>query len=298
MKTYWLEGGIGKHAMFTALIPKLAEREPGGKIGVLSAYPEVFEGHPLVKKSWGLNDFMQDPKFVVEQELVNFEPYKSNFVFDKDKHLLYFWAKGLGIDYDPDALPNLRTKGVMKIDAKKAAKGLGDFILLQFTGGQSPLEMQNPHGPAPYGQNPMIQQRNYPWEMVEELVAKIKAKYPNLKLVWYSLPNEHPEIEGVERIQLPSMAYVELLKYSKTFIGIDSSLAHFAAGVNKPGIVLWGGISSPEFGWKLHTNMTNYDGKYGYGSDFNPENPDYIRVPTDSIMEELDKKLKDADYEA
>lgn len=296
MKTFWLEGGIGKHVMFTAMIDELHKKY--GKFNVLSAYPDVFKGNPKIKKAYSLDNFMEDPRFTRDNDVVYTEPYKSNFVFEKERHLLEFWTKQLGIKHSKDMKPNIVSRGIFKIDAKKIADDINKehngFIILQFTGGQSPYEMSNPNGPAPYGQNPMINQRNYPHELVVELVEKIQKEYPDLKILMYSLPNEHPEIPGTERLNLEYMTYVELLRYAKTFVSIDSSLSHMATAVDKKGIVLWGGISYPEFGWDMHVNLTNYRGEYGEKGNFDPNNPHYIKVPTDTIMEEFNKIMEES----
>ena len=42
MNIYIVQGGIGKHVMFSSLIEKLVEKD-GEKIIIVSAYPDLFK---------------------------------------------------------------------------------------------------------------------------------------------------------------------------------------------------------------------------------------------------------------
>ena len=286
--SYIVEGGIGKHIMFTAMIPALAKRD-GRKINVISAYPDVFENHPQVNLYASL-DHMHVPEVVDKtEEFIFTEPYKTNFIKGGPKHLLHYWCKELGIKYSEDMLPKMYSTSseelLNKVTEIKA--DMGEFILVQFTGGQSPIGYD--YDNSQYHINDMIQQRNYQFPFANLLVSKIKARYPDLTIIDYSLPNEHPGYQGAERLDMPFKGYVELLKECKAFIGIDSSLLHMGTAVGAKGIGLYGGIPAWRFGWDQNINLTNFSGSL---EGFNPYDPYYISIDSERVLNELDKLLK------
>jgi len=283
--TYMVEGGLGKHIMFSAMIPDLYKKNNNQKINICSAYPDVFAWNKYVQKSFSHQQQEENKEII--SDLIYREPYKSMFNVEKTKHLLYYWAKDLDIEFNKDWKP-------MQIDIKdenlkdkvdKLVSDLGDFIVVQFMGGQPPVGFDPK---SAYQNNPMQMQRNYQFPFAQTLINKIKAKYPNLKIIDYSLPNEHQGYQGAMRVELPYIAYAELVKHSKCVIGIDSSLLHFASAGNVKAIGLWGGCPEWQFGWKNITNITNFKGKK---ENFNPYDPYYISIDSDVILKELDKKL-------
>jgi len=286
--TYNVEGGIGKHIMFTSLIPALVRKSGVGAINIVSPYPDVYVGIPGVQGVFTPDAVGTEDLRRVTTDLIYSEPYKGNFSLYGDKHLLEYWANELGVEYSPDNLPQLPVipEDLTK-HAESIAEELVDFILVQFTGGQSPVDF-NPKE-SQYHTGLMHEQRNYPIPFVNVLLQKIHAKYPDLAIVDYSLPNEHPKFPHTTQLELPSIAYNILAKHAKAIICIDSSLCHMAAANNKPAIALYGGIPAWQFGWKIHTNLTNFKGKI---QEFNPFDPYYISIDSNTIIAELDKQLQ------
>jgi hypothetical protein len=121
----------------------------------------------------------------------------------------------------------------------------------QFSGGQTPLGYDPK---SQYNYNDLIARRNY--SSYFPLIELIQKDYPDLKIVNYSLPNENVFINNGVTLTENYIFYIELLKYSKGFIGIDSSLAHFASASNRQGIVIWKGTKPSMLGWELHVNIT------------------------------------------
>jgi len=282
--TYRVEGGIGKHIAFSSLITKLSKKD-GKKINLISAYPDLFADHPKVSNSFSFEQYELNKNKIskVVSNIHMYEPYKGTFAFGTT-HLLQDWSNAYGIDWSQKDLPEIFVSNEIKDEVKKIATELGDFILTQFTGGQPPLEF-NPQ--AQYQNNMMQQQRNYPFGMAQHLVLKIKEENPDLKIIDFSLPNEHQLIQGTQRLELPYIYYVELLKYAKTFVGVDSSLAHMAAASNKKGVVLWGGIPAYKFGWDLHINLSNYNQQ----GPFNENDAFYIAVDYNFVNSKISELL-------
>jgi len=289
MKTYAIDGGIGKQIMFTAMINELANNTKEGKINIVSPYSDIFIGHPKVKYVWD-NKLTGSPEMIENtSDFIFYEPYRSNFALDKEGHLFDFWCKGLNIDrnkIDKKPILNYMTDDIMN-EIEKITSDIGDFIVVQFTGGQSPLDYSEN---SEYIQGDMHFQRNYPIAFAHKLVSKIKEKYPDLTIIDYSLPNEHPDIAGTVRIKLPYIGYPELLKRAKTYIGIDSSLLHLGAASGTNGIGLFGGIPHWQFGWDYTKPLTNFNGKV---SEFDPFDPYYICVDTNRVLKELNKYIKE-----
>jgi hypothetical protein len=134
-------------------------------------------------------------------------------------------------------------------DSERFIKENGDFIIVQLTGGQSPLNSNLDKKFVLQGQK-----KNY--IQAQKLINNIHEKYPDLKILNYSLPNEN-QLENTIQISAPYLFYVALLKKAKTFIAIDSSLNHMSAVAGKKGVVLWMGTSSIHFGYKHNINLSN-----------------------------------------
>jgi hypothetical protein len=281
--TYWVEGGLGKHVMFTSIIPDLVKSTKHKKINIISAYKDVFFNNELVENSWSFDDYHVSKEKLQDniKFIKNYEPYKGTFSLRDDLHLVQDWADGMGSKYGGN-LPSMNPNDDMKEKAQSLAKAIKDdgkeIVIVQFSGGQPPIGFEPK---SQYQNNPQQQQRNYPYVMARHLMQKLKAEYPNIHFVDFTLPNENPGFPEAERIEMPYVCYHELLKHSLTFISIDSSLAHMGAAANKKGIVIWGGTKSNKFGWGLHDNITNYhpDNK------FNEFDPFYVAVDYNFIVD-------------
>jgi len=281
--TIIIEGGIGKHVMFTALIPKLYEKY--GKFNLVSAYPDVFSGYgDYINVNTEYSNLKK--KFVsdVSSEFIFREPYKGNFALHKNKHLLDAWATELGVVYNGE-LPKIKFDYTSNTSITETISKLldselkDDFIIVQFTGGQSPL---NFNSDSSYRYNSMIDKRNYPLHYAKYLIRRIKEEYPNLAILDYSLPNEYPKIDGTVRTTMPYLGYYELAKRAKKVIGIDSSLLHIATAAKADVIGLYGGIPAWEFGYSNNTNLSNFK-----GGDYSEDNPSYIGIDPETILKEI-----------
>jgi len=284
MVSYIIDGGIGKNIMFTAMINELSKNED---INIVTAYPDIFYKLKGINKVFE-HPMMNSKKFIeCTSKVEGFDPYKSNILIQPEKHLLEHWCNGYRIDYEKiDSRPRISelSEEVQK-EVKKALDNIkGDFIIVQFTGGQSPLGF-NPKE-SKYNQGTMHFQRNYPMPYAHKLVQRIKEKYPDLNIINYSLPNEHDLIPGTERISIPYIGYKEVIQKAKAYIGIDSSLLHIAASTDTPGIGLWGGVPYWQFSWEGTEVLTNFKGNV---KEFDPFDPHYISIDTKKILKELEK---------
>ena len=146
-----------------------------------------------------------------------------------------------------------------KEDVVKLMKdnGFKDFIIVQFTGGQSPLT-QAPNGdwskvPYDYMNEPL--KRHYPVEKATEFCKLYHEKHPKTAIVNFGLPNEPcPDLPYIVKTVVPYLAWYELAKFAKEIVCIDSSLQHLTAGLVKT-TVIWGHSKPENFGYSFNKNI-------------------------------------------
>ena len=301
MRVYIIEGGAGRSAFFTALIPKLAEKE---KIMIMGSYPEITEFDPRVYRSlsrattYAWDDIVQNP----EHTTVFSDPYFHDRFIKRKCHVIEAWCEQLGVEYSPDMLPEIYLSKQYKDFAKQFKEDNGNFIMLQCTSGQSALNFNQ--------QQPFVWsgfKREYEPEQAQQLVDMLHDRYPKLKIINFCLPNERTaNLKNVMMFPTGFMTYIALLEQAETFIGINSCLQHFAAAVRKPGVVLWSGTSPDQWGYKMHTNLSGkckelYCSRpylrelgdfVGNGSRWSCPNPTCVNIPPEDIFIEVDKILK------
>ena len=258
LTTYVMEGGVGKNVIFTSILNDLVEKhkEP---VQILTPHYQVFSNNPLVKMVFdSMSIPIDDPRIAESDNIVFFEPYKSNFS-KGDQHIVESFCELSGVAYLPTMRPVLYTDH-FKIAAKKWLKQnkiTDKFIVVQFTGGQPP---QN------YIMNNSIQYqssnegRNYHPYLANTVIAMLKQKYPNVPIVDCTLPNE-PGYLGTIKCTEHWTVINEILKLSSGFIGVDSSIQHMCAASNVPGVVIWGNTRWTQFGWMHHKNLTFHQSK-------------------------------------
>ena len=248
VKIFIVEGGIGKNILFTSILKNIKE-----KVYVMTAYPDIFMGFENIRPIVYGAELPEDIIFY------HYEPYWDTRVFKKQIHLKDSWADGLNklykLNLKASNLPKLNIDKVEQIiNDYKSYKTLlegQDYIILQITGQQSPINYTN----QKYMNNP----KNY--NQSKQLIKLINQKFPKLKILLYGLKNEvahltdDKELKNLVNLEIPYIIWFMLLKDAKTFIGIDSSLQHAAAALNKKGIVIWKNTPVEVIGWDIHINL-------------------------------------------
>ena len=248
MKILLVEGGFGRGCFATALVPKLAEKD--GKIYVMGSYSEIFQDSPYVLESFGRNSTYIYKQIIQnsENEILFRDPYFNSEFIQGKIHVIEAWAKELGIEYTKDMLPELYINKQHTIKAKEFKQQVGNFIIVQFTCGQSPLQ-QNFNAPFNYeGFERKVNKEN-----AQKIVNAIKEKYPSLTILNMCFPNENMQLDGVVSVgTVPTLFYAAALKESEGFIGVNSCLMHMAAAMRTKGVGLWGGSSPTMWGYDFH----------------------------------------------
>jgi hypothetical protein len=161
----------------------------------------------------------------------------------------------------------------------KEAEVAKDYILVQFSGGQSPIRWENN---AHYSS--IDPGRNYHPYLAQQLINLIHEANPDTTIVNFSLPNE-PHYDNTVKIQMPFAMWHEALKGAKAFIGIDSSLQHLSASAGVKGVVLWGSTRFNQLGYMRNTNMNCYMTDTWDESKFDTRNPLNLMIEPDRVME-------------
>lgn len=271
------QGGLGFNLALSHVIKEFKEHYD--KVYILSPYSDVFEASPYVDgvyKPHELRDFIFDAMHE-DAELICERMYDSrDFIFKKISYA-DAWRKAAGLElkgnttgsdtkadlnpYKP--FPHLQNI-VNQMLQQLSEKHFKDFVIMQFTGGQSPLVQvpQDTNGqpdwskvPYDYMNEPL--KRHYPIEKVQQFIDLFTAAHPDTAIILYQLPNEpQPASSHVFCTVIPYLCYYELAKNElcKGTVSIDSSLQHLVAGQTKS-VVIWGHSLPESFGYAYNHNI-------------------------------------------
>lgn len=255
------QGGIGNIVMRTTLLPEI--REKYNEIYIIDPYSDI----------WEINDvdgsYSQAPNSLYSQlirgnedcEVVAENPYNNSDFIKKQIHFLDAVRDTLGLERKGveecmkanPILPVIEKHPEVKEDIEKFLdqQKKHKFILVQSTGGQSPLDPNT----QIQGPEPLV--RNYKW--FEELIAELHKRYPKHIIIQYKLPSEKL-IEDCVAIERPYLWYralgEKLAEDKENFaLTIDSSLQHILAGTGLKTYVGWGETRPEHFGHSCHINF-------------------------------------------
>ena len=260
-----VQGGLGLNIACSSFITEYSDE---ADFYVCSPYYDVYIANNKVKAAYKPNeirDFIFDAKSE-DGEIVTIRLYDlSDFIY---KRLDYTqaWCKLCGLEYrgksvksilDPLSKYPFLTKQVN--DYLTKIRDYKDFIIVQFTGGQSPL-VNVPDGDwskVQYNYDNEPLKRHYPTEKAQEFCDLYHEKHPDTAIIVYGLPNEpSPRGDYIFKTTIPYLAYYELAKNErcKGTVSIDSSLQHLVAGVVKS-VVIWGHSTPNNFGYDFNKNI-------------------------------------------
>lgn len=259
----WIQGGgIGNIVMRTSVLEELKEKY--NDIYTIDAYNDI----------WEINDvtgsYQTAPNSLYEQlirdneevDVIAENPYNNSDFIKKTIHFNdavrdLFDLPRKGIEEcmkESISLPVSEKHPELIDDVKNFLnqQKKHKFILVQSTGGQSPLD--------PYSQiqgpEPLV--RNY--KFMDKLIELLQKKYPDHIVIQYKLPQEKLLNDKCVSTEKPYLWYRilgEVLAEDKDnfAIVIDSSLQHMLAGTGLNTIVLWGETRPEHFGHSIHHNI-------------------------------------------
>jgi hypothetical protein len=259
-----VEGGLGKHVMLTAILTELKDKGGYDELYVISPYFDVFKACEAVTDAFppGQGGLYQELVLDPDCDILWKEPYSNQKFIKKQCHLFDAWAEEFGITLTKDAcnyVPDLSKiesefPHLRKIANECSEKWHHNFCIVQFTGGQSPLNpTRNDKGELlPYMNMQEAIKRNY--YKGQAIIDLLHRKYPDTTVVHFALPNE-PGFEGTERVEIPYLTYHLLAAEAKEIVCIDSSLQHLSTGVNDNITVIWGETRPEHFGYNCNHNI-------------------------------------------
>ncbi|MEI6297395.1 MAG: hypothetical protein WCO84_07205 [bacterium] len=250
------EGGLGRVISSTAVVAKLKKKYPDKRILVVAGFPDVFLYNPDVYKVFRFDNplYFYDDFVTPESRLMHVEPYREHGYLHGNKHLITAWCDMLGLDPE-GARPILhflkKEEEAAQIYVDKiTAGGKKKFVLLQWTGGIVPKEK---NAESYVDSVSRMHKRSISKSVAQKLVNKLISRDYVVGAVQSA---NHPDLEGVQRIEFPIRNVMALLKYSDHFIGIDSFLQHAAAAMGVTGVVVWGGTKPERLGYPENVNLT------------------------------------------
>ena len=161
----------------------------------------------------------------------------------------------------------------------------GKYMIVQFSGGQPPVGW-NPNN-LYQSNNPG---RNYPPYLAQQVIAMLRAEFPNVAIIDATLGNE-PSFAGAIKCPEHWAVIHEMLKRAEGFVSIDSCLNHFSASVKKAGVVIWGATRWTQFGYSHNTNLHFHMKDKWDEAKFEPTDPRNVMVDPSVVVAAYKDKL-------
>ncbi len=214
---FYIQGGLGKVIMSTAVIRNLAASYDNLEIVTVSGYPEVFLHNPHVSRTLSFDtpylwrDHIEGEHVVV----IGHDPYfEQDWIQNVPKHLISIWTESLPIEVDNlYCYPELYFSSAEFEDLNRMIAVDKPLLIVQSTGGSDP-------GKSDWTRNP-------PKEEFDAYLGKYMDEYYIVHLALPNTPvltNIHQRVEGLSRRQAMCLIY-----YAPKFVGIDSFGLHVRA---------------------------------------------------------------------
>jgi hypothetical protein len=283
LRTYVVEGGIGKCVAFSALVPALAKKAGEG-IQIYTPYIDVFANNPDVAMAFESSLPLHDPRILASDSIEYCEPYKSTFI-KGGQHIIESFCDLLGVEYDPAMRPKLYTEHLVERAAAwlEEAEVSGPYMMVQFSGGQSPI------GYSGAAYQSVNAGRNYPPFLAQQVVVMLREQYPDMTIIDCTLPNE-PGYEGTVKWGEHWAVLHEALKGAQGFVGIDSSLQHLAASAGQCGAVVWGNTRWSQFGYGENVNVQYHMGDEWDEQRYDADDPRNVMVEPAAVVDAYAKR--------
>lgn len=295
-----VEGGLGKHILFSACLSKLKEKH--GKIVLVNAYPDVFISNPYIERNLAFGHSYLYEEYLKDIPVIKREPYLEDDYRLHKRHLIEVYCKIFNIDYSEDLRPQLFIRDQELNEAKhwRFNELKKKFILTHFTGGTTY-----------YNQNQALNKfnvaRDYPVDFAQKFIDLFVQKYPDIAVVPIRLQTEPMFNSCVALPPLGPRKLFPLVQMCETFVVIDSFIQHVSGALNKKGVVLFGGTDPKKLGYKHNTNLINeecgceclhchrpdsyfYDQTQGQLWEC-PHKIDCMRIKPERVLEEVSKLL-------
>lgn len=220
-----VNGGIGKHIMYTSILDKLKN-----KICVSAYWDKIFDNLPMIEETYptyGWDSFGMKEFFNKFKDIVYAEPYFGNFL-KKDIHCIEAFHELLNLPFQ-GLYHNLVFSEEELNKTKEFSNQIGDFVLVQFIGSDKDLNKDlNTLG----GRNLKITTGQ---EVIDVITKDLGISVLEVNNGTLNFNNT------LVTNKLEYRDYCLLTRFCKSFISIDSCLNHMSAFKTSPkkGVCLW-----------------------------------------------------------
>lgn len=308
-----VRGGTGKNFAFASICKELKEKYE--HVSVISPYNDIFESCHYVDKTYrpeqvrsAIEDAADDT-FIVIDHIYDSDAFIRKEISYQDAFRAACGLKQIDkstggastvSELSPSSAYPFLSNQKNQILEEIKKNGFTDFIIVQFTGGQSPLVQvpvnekgQQDWSKVPYNGNNTGLSRHYPINLAQDFIKRFREAHPETAIINYNLPNEY-RIEGTFQFTVPYLCYYELAKEVNCIgtISIDSSLQHMVAGVTKS-VVIWGHSLPDSFGYTYNKNIIQNCKRDGikYFSALGPAANRIDYISPEKLLEEVENYL-------
>jgi hypothetical protein len=207
---------------------------------VISGYPEVFIGNPIVYKSLphnGIFYFYQDFIEGKDSLILLHNPYKEKDYVYETKHLIQVWCEMVGVEYAGEQPEIFLTQREIEFYQKNLRRDK-PALFLQTNGG-SPSDIKYSWA------------RDIPNTLAREIVKEFSGSYN----IFHVRRDDQIALDGTIHLKGGFREIAAYLMLSEKRIMMDSFLQHTCAALNLPSNVLWIANSPDSVGYSLHNNI-------------------------------------------
>ena len=269
MNLYFIQGGIGKNISFTSTLNSFKEQ-----ICISTGFPNVFKEHPKVAATYPFLNWMEVEKnkkiLSSMNQIIDIDPYKTDFL-SGEKHINQSFFEILNLEASSSKFKNNEIYFSKEEEEflLPIIKQLGSYVMIQLIGSDVNLDENIEYS----SMNSRALKKKQIQEIINILNFDMKMNVVNVS----DGKNKYTNTANIE-FPIDYRKYMILLKYSQSFIAIDSFLQHASANklALKRGLVLWGPTDSKMFGYDHNINLKS-------------EVPYFMNFKTQNILDNFKK---------
>lgn len=250
---FFIEGGLGKNIMASAVIRNIKQQNPDKKLIVICSYPDVFMYNPYIHRVYGFgqhSNFYEEWVNPAHSHVIKVEPYIHPDYILKKKHLIECWCEQVGVKCNnirPEIFLTAQEKSLAMAQISMAKK---PPLLMQICGGKNPAKNTMEEW---IKAETVMHRRNMPMHVAEKVIEGLSDKFNVLQVK----SENQPLAKGANPMIVPNIraifSYIPLINH---FLCIDSFLMHACAAFSKKPVVCWGGTSPAQLGYSDQINIT------------------------------------------
>lgn len=290
-----INGGYGRCLASTGVIKEYKEKNPDIEINIVTGYPEIFLNNPYINKVYSINHEYLFEDHINGHEYKEPEPYKLQGYINGDMHLVNGFSQEI-FGEDKFIKPEIYLTENELDEAEQFIKSVDKPVILFQPFGST-------GGKSRDGKTIMQDSsfRSLPIDFAKKLYDKLSDKY---QVVFIRSPDQaSPSEKWMTMPNMPLRKIISLIPYVHAVIGVDSSIQHACASLDKKAIVFWGSTNSNQLGYDTNLNFEGQVRKIQYnpvrvpGNDYDVEKRyknvwNYLNDSIiNKVMEEVDGKI-------